>query len=142
MPKGQDSQNTSTLNGFNYLPARLHEYDKDDWQIEYYIQNPVTNRLERKRIRVNKILKQYKNRRNERAHIDSIIFSINSKRYSPLREKCSVAMFVCSVFRWKQSSFFVFVLFPQRSRNEDEKNDGPFSGKRIFISTFAEKKRI
>ena len=82
MPKGQDSQNTSTLNGFNYLPARLHEYDKDDWQIEYYIQNPVTNRLERKRIRVNKILKQYKNRRDARAHIDSIIFSINSKLFS------------------------------------------------------------
>lgn len=62
--------------------ARLHEYNKDDWQIEYYIQNPVTNRLERKRIRVNKILKQYKNRRDARAHIDNIIFSINSKLFS------------------------------------------------------------
>ncbi|MCB9017911.1 MAG: hypothetical protein WCU80_03495 [Paludibacteraceae bacterium] len=114
MPKGQDSQNTSTLNGFNYLPARLHEYDKDDWQIEYYIQNPVTNRLERKRIRVNKILKQYKNRRNARAHIDSIIFSINSKRYSPLRENVlSLCLFVPSFVGSNRHSLYLFCFLKE-----------------------------
>ena len=81
MPKGQDSQNTSALNGFNYLPARLHEYEKDDWQIEYYIQNPSTGQLVRKRIRVNKILKQYKSKREARAHIDGMIFAINQKLF-------------------------------------------------------------
>lgn len=67
---------------YNYLPARLHEQANGVWQIEFFIESPTDGNLQRKRIRVNKILNQYKRKADARKHIDSIIQTINAKLFS------------------------------------------------------------
>lgn len=65
-----------------YLPAALHEYAPNDWQIEYYAENPKTHKLQRFRMRVNKIVKKYKRKADARQHVNAIITNINTKLFS------------------------------------------------------------
>lgn len=85
MTKSQNSQiseeSTQKCNSV-YLCAQLYEYADDDWQIEYYAQNPQTCKMKRFRIRVNKIVKRAKNRKEARLQIGKIIESINVKLYN------------------------------------------------------------
>ncbi|MDL2313179.1 phage integrase SAM-like domain-containing protein, partial [Bacteroidales bacterium OttesenSCG-928-B11] len=79
--------NTPPIN-FNYRPARLHEY-KSGWLIEYYCENPTTNKLNRKTIKVNLLVSRYKNKREARQHINNIVSNINiklSKGWNPFFE--------------------------------------------------------
>lgn len=64
-----------------YLTAKLYEYSEDDWQIEYYAQNPQTGKMKRFRIRVNKIVKRAKNKREARTQIAKMCEQINVKLY-------------------------------------------------------------
>lgn len=64
-----------------YLCAKLYEYSEDDWQIEYYAQNPQTGKMKRFRIRVNKIVKRAKNKREVRTQIAKMCEQINLKLY-------------------------------------------------------------
>lgn len=65
-----------------YLCAKLYEYAEDDWQIEYYAQNPQTGLMKRFRIRVNKIVKRARNRKEARQQIGRICEQINNKLYN------------------------------------------------------------
>ncbi len=65
-----------------YLCAKLYEYNDKDWQIEYYAQNPQTGKMKRFRVRVNKIVKRAKNKKEARLQIGKIIEAINVKLYS------------------------------------------------------------
>ena len=62
-----------------YLCAKLYEYNDKDWQIEYYAQNPQTGKMKRFRVRVNKIVKRAKNKKEARLQIGKIIEAINVK---------------------------------------------------------------
>ncbi|MCQ2959538.1 MAG: tyrosine-type recombinase/integrase [Bacteroidales bacterium] len=73
---------------FNFLPAVLH-HGRDGYRIEYYVTNPLTDKLVRKRIRVDKIFKAYKLKRDALQHIEGMIQAINVKLrsgYNPFFE--------------------------------------------------------
>ncbi len=73
---------------FNFIPAVLHK-SKDGYRIEYYVINPVTLKMTRQRLRVDKIFKAYKRKRDALIHIDGIIEGINAKLrtgYNPFFE--------------------------------------------------------
>jgi len=63
---------------FNYIPAVLHK-SKDGYRIEYYVTNPITLKMTRQRMRVDKIFKAYAKKRDALIHINGIIESINAK---------------------------------------------------------------
>ena len=62
----------------NYIPASLHKYT-EGYRIEYYVSNPLTGELVRQRIRVDKIFKAYKLKRDALQHIDEMCAEINAK---------------------------------------------------------------
>ena len=65
-------------NSINYLPAVLKE-NKTGWLIEYYAQNPQTNKLKRKQIRLERLVRRYSGKREARSHCLQITNSINAK---------------------------------------------------------------
>ncbi len=67
-----------TVQATNYLPAVFHAY-QSNWIIEYYIENPITKKMERKTIRVNKLAKRYPNVKDAKRHINNIVTSLNVK---------------------------------------------------------------
>lgn len=71
-------QNSAGTLTNNYLPAVLKE-NKSGWIIEYYIENPQTNTLARKQIRLKTLLKRYKSAKDARVHIARMIQNINTK---------------------------------------------------------------
>ncbi len=73
-----EAENSQTQIDFNFLPAVLHKYS-DGYRIEYYVTNPMTNKLCRQRIRVDKVFKSYRLKRDALVHIDGMIHAINAK---------------------------------------------------------------
>jgi hypothetical protein len=55
-----------------YLPATLRE-PKSGKYIEYYVENPNTEQLERMRIKVNKIFKRFPYKKDAKIHIYEIM---------------------------------------------------------------------
>lgn len=39
----------------DFIPAKLHDCNPENWYISYYVKNPANNKLERKQIRLNRI---------------------------------------------------------------------------------------
>ncbi len=73
---------------FNYLPAELKKYSCG-WQIEYYVEDPITAEMIRIRNRVDLIRKRYSRQTEAISHINKILFDINlklSKGWNPLIE--------------------------------------------------------
>ncbi len=68
-------------NSVTYLPAQLKEYGSD-WRIEYYCINPQTERLERKQIKVNRIIKRFSSKKEARRYCQDLILHINTKLIS------------------------------------------------------------
>jgi integrase len=62
----------------NYLPAILKEY-KSGWIIEYYVENPATHKLERKKIRLTRLVSRYKSTKEARSHANKMVTAINVK---------------------------------------------------------------
>jgi len=60
----------------NYLPAVVRNY-QNDYRIEYWVENPETRQLVRKRIRLQKIVCRFSNKKDARRHVDSMVRSIN-----------------------------------------------------------------
>lgn len=65
-----------------YLCAKLYEYSDNDWQIEYYAKNPQTGKMKRFRLRVNKIVKRSRNKKEARKQIGQLIEILNNKLYN------------------------------------------------------------
>jgi len=62
----------------NYLPATL-KTNKSGWIIEYYVENPQTQILARKMIRLQRLLKRYPSKMDAKKHINNIIVALNMK---------------------------------------------------------------
>ena len=62
----------------NYLPAML-KTNKSGWLIEYYVENPQTQELARKRIKLQRLLTRYSSKNEARKHINNIIVALNMK---------------------------------------------------------------
>lgn len=81
-------ENSKIQIDYNFIPAVLHKA-KEGYRIEYYVINPITMKMTRQRIRVDKIFKAYKKKRDALIHIDGIIEGINAKLrtgYNPFFE--------------------------------------------------------
>lgn len=63
---------------FSYLPAQLKK-NKSCWIIEYWCEDPITFKMRRVRIRVDKIKKRYSTLKEAQAHILKIVTYINIK---------------------------------------------------------------
>ena len=56
----------------NYLPATL-KTNKSGWIIEYYVENPQTQILARKKIKLQRLLMRYPSKMEAKRHINNII---------------------------------------------------------------------
>ena len=71
----------SVVNGYsatNYLPAVLKEY-KSGWIIEYYVEDPATQELARKKIRLQRLMQRYKSKADLKKHVNNIVVALNLK---------------------------------------------------------------
>lgn len=64
--------------GLCYLPAVLHK-NKMGWIVEYYVQKPDTETMERKRIKLNVLRKRYRTLAEFRVAANDIVAEINAK---------------------------------------------------------------
>ena len=71
------SQKQSFTPSIRYLSAVLHKNDAMGWLIEYYVLNPDTDALERKRIRLNKLRRRFKTLSEFRQVANEIVADIN-----------------------------------------------------------------
>jgi len=62
----------------NYLPAMLREY-KSGWIVEYYAENPLSKNLERKRIKLTRLVSRYKSIKDARLHANKMVMALNIK---------------------------------------------------------------
>ena len=62
----------------NFLPAILREY-KSGWIVEYYVENPITHNLVRKKVRLTKLVSRYKSVKDARQHANKIVMALNIK---------------------------------------------------------------
>jgi len=62
----------------NYLPATL-KTNKSGWIIEYYVENPQTQILARKKIKLQRLLMRYQSKMEAKRHINNIIVALNMK---------------------------------------------------------------
>ena len=93
---------SSEYSAVNYLPATL-KTNKSGWLIEYYVENPQTQELSRKRIKLERLLNRYPSKTDAKKHINNIILALNmklstgwnpyfqgedSRMYTPVRDVC------------------------------------------------------
>ena len=69
---------SSEYSAVNYLPATL-KTNKSGWIIEYYVENPQTQELARKRIKLQRLLTRYSNKGEAKKHINNIIVALNMR---------------------------------------------------------------
>ena len=69
---------SSAYSAANYLPATL-KTNKSGWLIEYYVENPQTQQLARKKIRLARLLNRYSSKTEAKKHINNIIVALNMK---------------------------------------------------------------
>ncbi len=69
---------SSAYSAANYLPAML-KTNKSGWLIEYYVENPQTQELSRKRIKLQRLLSRYPTKTEAKKHINNIIVALNMK---------------------------------------------------------------
>ena len=62
----------------NYLPAMLKTF-KSGWVIEYYVENPQTQELARKRIKLQRLMTRYATVSDAKKHINNIVVALNMK---------------------------------------------------------------
>ena len=76
-----NSPRLAVSNGYsaaNYLPAVL-KTNQSGWIIEYYVENPQTQSLARKKIKLQRLLCRYSSKVEARRHINNIIVALNMK---------------------------------------------------------------
>lgn len=69
---------TSGYSATNYLPAVL-KTNQSGWLIEYYVENPQTQELARKKIKLQRLLSRYPSKTEAKKHINNIIVALNMK---------------------------------------------------------------
>ena len=76
-----DSPRLAVSNSYsaaNYLPAVL-KTNQSGWIIEYYVENPQTQSLARKKIKLQRLITRYSTKTEARKHINNIIVALNMK---------------------------------------------------------------
>lgn len=76
----------------NYVPAVLR-HQKNNWQVEYYVYNPVTQKLERKRFRLNRLRNHCRTLAEFRVQANNVLQTINNRLaggWSPFGEADNV----------------------------------------------------
>ena len=76
-----NSPRLAVSNGYsaaNYLPAVL-KTNQSGWLIEYYVENPQTQILTRKKIKLQRLLNRYPTKTEAKKHINNIIVALNMK---------------------------------------------------------------
>jgi hypothetical protein len=76
-----NSPRLAVSNGYsavNYLPAVL-KTNKSGWIIEYYLENPLTQILARKQIKLQRLISRYSLKTEAKKHINNIIVALNMK---------------------------------------------------------------
>ena len=69
---------SSEYSAVNYLPATL-KTNKSGWLIEYYVENPQTQELARKKIRLSRLMSRYSSKSEAKKHINNIIIALNMR---------------------------------------------------------------
>jgi len=69
---------TNCYSAANYLPAVL-KTNQSGWIIEYYVENPQTQALARKKIKLQRLLSRYPSKMEAKRHINNIIVALNMK---------------------------------------------------------------
>jgi site-specific recombinase XerD len=69
---------SSGYSAANYLPAIL-KTNQSGWIIEYYVENPQTQMLARKKIKLQRLLCRYSSKIEAKKHINNIIVALNMK---------------------------------------------------------------
>ena len=69
---------SSEYTAVNYLPAMLKTF-KSGWVIEYYVENPQTQELARKRIKLQRLMTRYSTVSDAKKHINNIVVALNMK---------------------------------------------------------------
>lgn len=124
------SQHHPTLSEYNYRPAILHEY-KSGWLIEYYCENPVSKKMQRKTIKMNLLVSRYKNKRDARMHVNKIVSSLNiklAKGWNPFFESEDARLYS------KVSD--VLILYLQEK--EKELRENTMRSYKSFVSLFSQ----
>ena len=62
----------------NFLPAMLREY-KSGWIVEYYVESPLTKKMERKKLKLTRLISRYKSVKDARLHANKIVMELNIK---------------------------------------------------------------
>jgi len=76
-----NSPRLAVSNGYsaaNYLPAML-KTNKSGWIIEYYVENPQTQMLARKKIKLQRLISRYPSKMEAKRHINNIVVALNMK---------------------------------------------------------------
>ena len=68
----------SDFNKVLYLPAVLREYS-GGWRIEYWVLDPLTNKLVRQQVRAQRIAKRFKTKREARMFMSTVTQNINNR---------------------------------------------------------------
>jgi len=63
----------------SFLPSVLHKTKSNGWQVAFYALNPQTQKLERCRMKINKIKKGYSSAKEANLHAQNILHTINQK---------------------------------------------------------------
>ena len=69
---------SSGYSAANYLPAIL-KTNQSGWIIEYYVENPQTQMLARKKIKLQRLLCRYSSKTEAKKHINNIVVALNMK---------------------------------------------------------------
>lgn len=112
----------------NYLPAVFKKY-KHSSMIEYYVENPITHKLVRKHIKVNRLIDKYTNKKEAERHISRMVTSINVKLsggWNPFFESEDARLYTPIV---EVSKLFL-------AEKEKEQRERTFSTYKSFISIF------
>ena len=94
---------SNSYSAANYLPAIL-KTNQSGWIIEYYVENPQTQALSRKKIKLQRLLSRYPSKMEAKRHINNIIVALNMKG----KEVGRKMSFFIPVKIFHQFQFFVF----------------------------------
>ncbi len=66
----------TAVNATRYLPAMLQKYPSG-WLIDYYVEDPKTQKLKRKKVKVTRIMSRFPTKTEALRHINSIVAALN-----------------------------------------------------------------
>lgn len=66
----------TAVNATHYLPAALQKYPSG-WLIDYYVENPATQKLQRKKIKLMRVMSRFSNKTAAVRHVNSIVAALN-----------------------------------------------------------------